>query len=181
MKTDLSKYNNDWYKPGSAIKRLFWFWIQALFFHSKLFPFSGLFKFWLRLFGAKIGKGVVVKPGVTVKYPWKLEIGNYSWIGENAWIDNLDLVKIASHVCISQGAMLECGNHDYSKQTFDLMVAPIHLEDGVWIGAKAFVGPGTICKNHSVLSANSRAPKSLEAYGIYAGNPAVKIKERTIS
>lgn len=82
----------------------------------------------LRLFGARMGKGVVIKPSVNIKYPWNLSIGDYSWIGENVWIDNLTHVAIGSNVCISQGAMLLCGNHDYKRPTFDLMVKPIVIE-----------------------------------------------------
>ena len=181
MKTDLSTYNNDWYNPGSSFKRACWYFIQLLFFRSCIFPFSGLLKLILRTFGAKIGKGVVFKPGVNIKYPWNLEIGVYSWIGEGVWIDNLAKVKIGSHVCISQGAMLECGDHDFRKSTFDLIVNEIIIEDGVWICAQSFVSGGTHCKNHSVLTARSTAPKILEEFGVYRGNPATKIKERIIS
>ena len=96
----------------------------------------------LRMTGASVGAGVVIKPRVTIKYPWKLAVGNHSWIGEQVWIDNLDQVTIGAHVCISQGALLLCGNHDYKKPTFDLITGPIVLEDGVWIGAKASVALG---------------------------------------
>ena len=181
MKTDLSTYNNDWFKPGSSLKRALWYFYQLVFFRSRLFPFSGSLKSILRAFGAKIGKGVVIKPGVNIKYPWNLEIGDHTWIGESVWIDNLAKVKIGSHVCISQGAMLECGDHDYSKSTFDLMVNDIIIEDGVWVCAQAFISGGTHCKSHSVLTARSTAPKALEEYGVYRGNPATKIKERVIS
>ena len=105
MKTDLSKYNNKEYTPGGDFfKRILWYFTNMLFFICPLNLFSGLKVFLLRLYGAKIGKGVVIKPSVNVKYPWKLEIGNYSWIGERVWIDNLNEVKIGNNVCISQGA-----------------------------------------------------------------------------
>jgi putative colanic acid biosynthesis acetyltransferase WcaF len=76
--------------------------------------------------------------------------------------------------------MLLCGNHNYKKTTFDLMVGEITLEDGVWIGAQALVAPGITCHNHSILTAGSIATKNLDAYGIYIGNPAVKVRERNI-
>ncbi len=180
MKTDLSKYNNSWYIPGNALKRALWYIINVLFFINPLNPLSKLKIIWLRLFGAQIGKGVVIKPGVNIKYPWKLAIGDYSWIGEKVWIDNLDQVTIGAHCCLSQGAMLLCGNHNYSLPTFDLMTGPITLEDGVWIGAQSMVTPHTICKSHAVLSVQSVASKVLESYGIYKGNPAKKIKDRLI-
>lgn len=179
-KTDLSKFNNSWYKPGNPLKRLVWFLINAIFFKSLLNPFSGLKVFLLRLFGAKVGKGVVIKPNVNIKYPWKLIIGNYVWIGEEVWIDNLDEVVIGNNVCISQGAMLLCGNHNYKKTSFDLMVKPITLEEGVWVGAKAVVTQGVVCKSHSLLTVASVAIKTLDEYSVYQGNPALKIREREI-
>ncbi len=135
----------------------------------------------LRLFGAQIGKGVVIKPGVNIKYPWKLSIGDYSWIGEKVWIDNLDQVTIGRHCCLSQEAMLLIGNHNYKLPTFDLMVAPITLEDGVWIGARSIVTGGVTCQSHSVLAINSVASLNLHQNGIYRGNPAEKVKERLIA
>ena len=90
----------------------------------------------LRMFGAKMGRGVIIKPSVNIKYPWNLVVGDYTWIGENVWIDNLTQVTMGRNVCISQGAMLLCGNHNYRKTTFDLMIGSITLEDGVWVGAQ---------------------------------------------
>ena len=135
----------------------------------------------LRLFGAKIGKGLVIKPKVNIKYPWFLEIGDHVWIGEEVWIDNLTLVKIESNVCISQGAMLLTGNHNYKKSSFDLITGQITLEDGVWIGAKSVVCPAVTCHSHSVLAVGSIATKDLEPYTIYQGNPAQPIRKRIIS
>ena len=132
----------------------------------------------LRIFGAKIGVGVVLKPGVNIKYPWKLVVGNHVWIGEDVWIDNLDDLVIGNNVCVSQGAMLLCGNHNYKKSTFDLMIGKIRIEDGVWIGAKSTVTQNVICESHSVLSVNSVASSNLESYTIYRGNPAIKVGDR---
>jgi putative colanic acid biosynthesis acetyltransferase WcaF len=181
MKTVLSKYDNSWYKPGkNGIVRLIWFMVNALFLINPLNPSSAIKIFWLKLFGAKIGKGVVIKPSVNIKYPWNLQIDEYAWIGEKVWIDNLSQVKIGANCCLSQGAMLLCGNHNYKVPTFDLIIGDITLEDGVWIGAQAVVCPGIVCGSHSVLAVASVASSNLEAYGIYRGNPAVKIKERKI-
>jgi len=182
MKTSaLNNYNNTWYNPGGGFKRLIWHYVNGLIFKSGLFPFYGIKVSILRLFGAKIGKGVLIKPYVNIKYPWFLEIGDQVWIGEQVWIDNLGTVKIGSHVCISQGAYLLTGNHNYKSVFFDLMVKPITLEDGVWIGAKAVVCPGIICKTHSILSVGSILSSNTEAYGIYRGNPALKIADRIIA
>jgi putative colanic acid biosynthesis acetyltransferase WcaF len=144
------------------------------------FPFMGIKKIWLRLFGAKVGKNVVIKPSVNIKYPWNLEIGNNVWIGEKVWIDNLAKVTIHENVCISQGVMLLTGNHNYKKTTFDLQTGEIILEEGVWIGAQSLVCPGVTCKSHSVLSGSSVLSENTEPYSIYRGNPAVKVKDRII-
>ncbi len=180
IKTDLSKYDNSWYQPGSFIKRTLWFYINVLFFINPLNPSSLVKKILLRLFGAKIEKGVVIKPGVNIKYPWKLIIKENTWIGENVWIDNLDEVVIGKNCCISQGALILCGNHNYKKSTFDLMTGPITLEDGVWIGAQSTVTLNSICKSHAVLATQSVLSGIMEPYSIYQGNPAIKIRSREI-
>lgn len=180
-KIDLSRYDNSWFRTGaSRIKAIAWFFVNACFMSCSWNPFSSFRIRLLRLFGARIGKGVVVKPSVNIKYPWNLTVGDYTWIGENVWIDNLVQVAIGSNVCISQGAMLLCGNHNYKKTTFDLMVGEITIEDGAWIGAKSIVCPGVTMKSHSILSVGSVASSDLDEYCIYKGNPAVKVRERSI-
>ena len=184
MKTDLARYNNEWYKQkisASTFKQVAWFFVNSLLFASSWFPVSSLKIKILKLFGATIGKGVIIKPSVSIKYPWKLYIGDFSWIGERVWIDNLEMVTIGNHVCISQGAFLLTGNHDFSKVSFDLIVKPIVLEDGVWVGAQALVCPGVICGSHSVLTTRSVATKNLEPYKIYQGYPATVVKQRVIN
>ena len=181
MQTDLSKYNNNWYDTGAGkIKRLMWYFTNVLVLMNPLNPSSGIKVLFLKLYGAKIGKGVVIKPSVNIKYPWKLKIGNHTWIGEKVWIDNLEQVTIGNHCCISQGALILIGNHNYKKSTFDLMVNPIIIEDGVWIGAKAIVTGGTVCKSHSVLSAGSICSKDLDSYTIYKSYTLESVKKRII-
>lgn len=179
-RVQLNKYNNSWYQPGNPLKRFLWYFVNVFILKNALNPSSKSRVLALQCFGAKIGKGVIIKPGVSIKYPWKLKIGDYCWIGENVWIDNLDQVTLHNHVCISQGAMLLCGNHNYKKTTFDLMIAPITLEDGAWVGAQAIVSPGVTIKSHAILAVGSIASKDLAPYSIYKGNPATKIKERFI-
>jgi len=180
--TDLSLYNNAWFDEGAGfVKRTMWFIVNALFFINPYNPFSGIKVRLLRLFGAKVGKGVFIKPAVNIKYPWKLEIGNYVWIGERVWIDNLDNVIIGDHCCLSQEAFILIGNHNYKLSTFDLMIAPVVLEEGVWLGAKSIVIGGVTCESHSVLSVQSVASTTLKAFSIYRGNPAIKIKTRVIN
>jgi putative colanic acid biosynthesis acetyltransferase WcaF len=174
MQTDLSRFDNTWYAPGGyPLKRFCWYYTNAWIFRKYWLPFSGVKCSLLKWFGARVGKGVVIKPGVNIKYPWKLVVGDYAWLGEGVWIDNLDRVTIGNNCCLSQGVMLLCGNHDYRSETFDLITKPIVLEEGVWIGAKSVVCPGVKCESHAVLAVGSVATGDLNAYGIYQGNPAV--------
>jgi putative colanic acid biosynthesis acetyltransferase WcaF len=182
LKTQLNKFTNNWYTSGaSKPKILLWYFVNLMFFTSRWLPVSAIKVALLRIFGAQVGRGVVIKPAVNIKYPWRLKIGNHVWIGEQVWIDNLENVEIGDHVCISQGAMLLCGNHNYKKSTFDLMVGKIILEEGTWIGAQTVVCPGVVCKSHAILTVGSVATSELKAYTIYQGNPAKAIKERVIS
>jgi putative colanic acid biosynthesis acetyltransferase WcaF len=147
---------------------------------SPLVPFSGTRRLLLKLFGARIGEGVVVKPGVRVKYPWLLDVGPNSWLGEDAWFDNLARISIGSNVCISQGAYLCTGNHDWTDPAFGLIVRPITIEDSAWIGAKAVLCPGAVVSRCAVVAAGSIVVGRLEAHTVYAGNPAVAIRKRII-
>ena len=181
MKTDLSTFTNDWYKPGSKFKILLWMLVNGFLVRPFWNISSRLKVKILRLFGAKIGTGVIIKPKVNIKYPWKLKVGNHCWIGEEVWIDNLDQVTLEDNVCISQGAFLECGNHNYKKPSFDLIVQPITLKEGSWVGAKSCVAPGVTLKTHAILTMGSIATTDLDAFSIYAGSPAVVQKERKIT
>jgi putative colanic acid biosynthesis acetyltransferase WcaF len=181
QKTDLSAYNNTPYHPGGGmLKQILWYYVNAIFFKSSMFPVYGFKNALLRLFGARLGKGVEIKPCVNIKYPWLLSIGNYVWIGENVWIDNLVMVTVGNNVCISQGALLLTGSHNYKRQAFNLITGSIHIEDGVWIGAKSIVNQGVTVSSHAVLTSGSVATKNLDPYSIYQGNPALKIRDRAI-
>lgn len=161
--------------------RFTWYYINIIFFKSSFFPFNFLKIFLLQLFGCTVGKGVIIKPNINIKYPWKLKLGNHVWIGEMVWIDNLENVTIGNNVCISQGAMLICGSHNYKNQSFDLITKEIIIKEGVWIGAKSIILQGVIAESHAILSAGSVISKNLEKFSIYKGNPALKVSSRTIS
>lgn len=179
MKVDLSRYDNSWYNPGRpSLIRILWYFINLFVFMSPLFPFYSLKRLLLRWFGASVGEGVIVKPRVNIKYPWHVKIGANSWIGEGVWIDSLGAVEIGANCCLSQEVLLLCGNHNFMRETFDLMVGEIVLEDGVWIGARSVVTGNTFCGSHSVLAVQSVSPSRMESFGVYRGNPAEKIKER---
>lgn len=180
-KVDLNSFSGSNFNKGANyITIIIWYFVNALFVRASWNPFMGI-KIWLlRLFGAKIGRGLVIKNNVTIKFPWKLTLGDNVWLGENCWIDNLDHVTIGSNVCISQGALLLTGNHDYTIYNMPYRNAPIRIEDGAWIGAKAVVCPGVTAHENSILTVGSIATKEMEKDGIYQGNPAQKIRERKI-
>lgn len=180
-KVNLSSFSNADYNPGSKGKIILWYLINRVFFNSFMLYPSFVKNTLLRLFGGKVGENVLIKPKVNIKYPWFLEIGDNVWIGENVWIDNLASVKIGDNCCLSQGAMLLTGNHNYKKSTFDLIIGSIVLEEGAWVGAQSTVCPGVTCKSHSILSVGSIATSDLEAYTIYQGNPAKPVRDRIIN
>lgn len=178
---DLANYRVTGYTPGAGrLKQLIWYFVNALVFNTDLFPVYGLKRWLLAAFGARIGLGVVIKPRVNIKYPWRLSIDAHSWIGEGAWIDNLADVSIGSNVCVSQDAYLLTGNHDYKSVQFTLITRPIILADGAWVGARAVVCPGVVMARNSVLTVGSVLTTSTETNGIYAGIPAQWVKERVL-
>ena len=171
--------NPDFNRGASRWQELLWMIASALFFRHSLAVWNGGKVWLLRRFGARVGQGVRIKPSVHIKFPWKLRIGDHIWIGEKVWIDNLAEVTIGDHVCISQEAYLLTGNHNYKKPTFDLLTQPITLKTGSWIGARAVVCPGVTVGESAILTVGSVATKDLEANGIYQGNPAKCIRNRT--
>ena len=178
--TDLSSYNCGRFDRGAGVvKEGLWLVASWLLFRLCPFSFSGLKRIVLRFFGAKIGQGVVIKPQVKVTFPWKLEVGDFVWLGEECWLLNLEKIVIKSNVCVSQRAFLCTGSHNYKLPTFDLITKPIVLEEGAWIGAGAWVGPGVNVGGEAVLTASSVATRNLEANSIYQGNPAVLVRKRT--
>lgn len=181
-KTQLKKaFHSKTYVIGaSKLKIILWYIINMLFIKSGLIPYSNIIVSILRLFGAEIGIDVRIKPCIDIKYPWKLKLGDHSWLAD-CYIENLEKVSIGKNVCVSQKAMLLTGNHNFRSPSFDLITSPIILEDGVWIGAKAIVCPGITVQSHAVLTVASVATKDMEGYFIYQGNPAVRTKARIIA
>lgn len=177
----LDRYTTVTYNPGAPLwKQLLWFFLGSPLLATRFIPMSGFKVFLLRAFGAQIGKGVRVKTGLRVKFPWRLMVGDYAWLGEDVWIDNLAEVIIGVHACISQGVYLCTGNHDWNHPDFKLIVAPIHIEESCWIAAKSVIGPGVTVGKGAVLVLGGVAGKSLEPMTVYAGNPAKPIKQRKL-
>jgi putative colanic acid biosynthesis acetyltransferase WcaF len=178
----LSLYSpGDFDRGASKLKEAFWLLISLVLFRLCPFSLSALKRAVLRAFGARVGAGVIIKPQVKITFPWKLEIGNNVWLGEESWLLNLERLIIGNNVCISQRAFLCTGNHNHRVATFNLIVKPIVVEDGAWLGAGCWVAPGITIGTHAVLTAGSVATGSLEPWGIYQGNPAIFLKERKLS
>jgi len=162
----------------SKIKEICWYLIKMLFFLSS-FPFPNGFKTSvLRWFGAKVGSGVIIKPRVNIHMPWKLNLGDNVWIGEEVFILNFESTFIGNNVCISQRAFICGGNHDYLDPTMPYRNGPIMLKDGCWVGASSFIGPNVTIGTDTIVTAGSVVTRSLEANGIYRGNPSAFIKAR---
>lgn len=177
----LGRYDNGWYKPGrSNLWRALWLFFGLPLFRCSLLPFSRLRVGLLRLFGAKVGRGVVIHSEVVVKYPWHLVVGDHCWIGERVWIDNLTSVRLGSNVCISQGAYLCTGNHDWSDPSFGLRVEPIQLFDGSWAGARSTLLPGTVLSVGAIAAAGCVLAGTVPAFEIFGGNPAKFLRKRQI-
>ncbi len=180
-KTDLSTFSNaDFDKGAGKAKIMLWYFVNAFIVRAAWNPFMSMKVFLLRLFGARIGKGMIIKNEVRIKSPWFLTCGDNVWLGENCWIDNLAPVTIGNNVCISQGALIITGNHDYTSTDFAYRNAPVTIEDGAWIGARSVVAPGVCMHEHSILTVGSIATTDLMAYGIYKGNPATLSRHRKI-
>jgi putative colanic acid biosynthesis acetyltransferase WcaF len=175
----LDRYTKGDYHPGANICiRVLWYFLGSPLLRWELIPFSWIRVVVLRVFGARIGRGVRIKPGVRIKHPWRFELGDFSWLGEKAWIDNIAPVSIGAHCCISQNAYLCTGNHDWRSDSFDLLAAGINVGSHSWIAANAVVGPGVTVGEGAVLLLGSVASGDLESWQLYRGNPAMPLGPR---
>ncbi|MHB8644066.1 MAG: WcaF family extracellular polysaccharide biosynthesis acetyltransferase [Gaiellaceae bacterium] len=178
---DLTLTSNRGYTHARSVPvRLLWLAADALVMRNPLVLSYALKRALLRLFGARVGRNVIVKQSVQIKCPWHLTIGDNAWIGEHTWIDNFVDVRIGANACISQGAYLCTGNHDWSDPGMGRVVEPVVVEDGAWVGAFARVAPGVVVGREAVVTLGSVLVTNAEPGGIYAGNPAQRIRERTI-
>jgi putative colanic acid biosynthesis acetyltransferase WcaF len=165
------------YSSSEMIRRVLWNIVQPLFRFSPR-PFFGWRRFLLRCFGAKIGRTVHVYPSATIYFPWNLEAGDESAIGEHAFIYNLGRLTLGSRVTISHRAHLCAGTHDHTKPDFPLLRLPIVIRSDAWICADAFVGPGVTVGEGAIVGARAVAMKDVEAGSIVVGNPARESKKR---
>ncbi len=180
-RVDLTQTSRRGYHPGrSYVYRALWLIIEALILLNPILTSYSLKRWILRRFGAKVGIGVLIKPSVHVKYPWHLEIGDNAWIGERAWIDNFVRVQIGANAVVSQGAYLCTGNHDWSDPGMGLMVKPVTVEDGAWVGAFARIAHGVTVGRAAIVTLGSVLLQDAEESGVYTGNPAVRVRQRTV-
>lgn len=178
---DLSRPDNTELIRGAPLWfEALWYCIALPLVRSHLITSSWFRCRLLRLFGAKIGKGICVKPGLRVKFPWYLEIGDHAWLGEDLWIDNLAPVKIEDHCCLSQGAYLCTGNHDWSTVNMRLIRRNIICKRGSWVGAKAILGPGVVVGAGAAICTGAVVTKSVPDMEIHAGNPAQFVRHRQL-
>jgi putative colanic acid biosynthesis acetyltransferase WcaF len=170
---DLEHFGNAEYRPGRGrIVRTIWYAVSVLIFESGWLPISAPKRWLLRWFGARIGRGLVIKPHVRIKYPWRFAVGDHCWIGQEVWIDNLDDVRLGDHVCVSQRTYLCTGSHDYRQRGFNLVARPIHVENGAWLGAQSLILGGVTVRANAIVAAGSVVSKDVAEAEIVAGNPA---------
>lgn len=166
------------FRGGHVIKVQLWWAVQATLF--KLSP--QIAYRWraalLRLFGAHIGKGVIIRPSVTITYPWKLTLGDYSWVGDDAVLYTLGPISVGANSVISQKSYLCTGSHDYASAHFNITAAPIVIGEKCWLATDVFVAPGVSIGDGTVVGARSSVFTSLQANMICRGSPAVAIRQR---
>ena len=177
QRLDLFNLPGNFRGHSAIIVQLWWLVQSTLFAWSPQFMF-GWRRFLLRLFGAKIGKKVLIRASVHVTYPWKLSIGDYSWIGDDVELYTLGNIEIGAHVVISQRSYLCTGSHDFTKPTFDISAKPIVVQDQAWVASDVFIAPGVTIGFGCVVGARSTVLHDLPPGKICFGNPAVPTKER---
>jgi putative colanic acid biosynthesis acetyltransferase WcaF len=181
----MTRVRHDLFDPSQGLDRgrpklveVMWYGLKCVLFLTACpFP-SALKRSVLRCFGARIGRGVVIKPRVNIHFPWKLSVGDYAWIGEEVCILNFEPVSIGAHCCVSQRAFLCTGNHDYRQPSMPYRNRPVVVEDGAWIGAQTFVAPGVTIGSEAVVAAGSVVTHDQPAGMVCAGNPSIPVKKR---
>ena len=169
----------NWHPGASFWVRTCWFCLGSPLISSRWLPGSAWRVQLLRLFGARIGGDCRLKPGLRVKFPWRLQVGQACWLAEDAWLDNLALITIGDRVCLSQGVYLCTGNHNYRSSGFDLLLGPINICDDSWIAARAVLAPGTVIGAGAVVALGAVVSGTVISGTIVRGNPAVLVGRRS--
>lgn len=163
-------------RPGWFVQ--LWWLTQGTFFRLSPQVAYGFRRLLLRAFGAKVGKGAIIRPSVVVTYPWKVEIGDYAWIGDDAVLYSLGEIRIGAHSVVSQKSYLCAGDHDYRLPDFPIRARPIEIGSEVWVGADVFVGPGVSIGDRTVVGARSSVFRDLPSGFLCLGSPCVPVKPR---
>ncbi|MGJ3245811.1 MAG: hormogonium polysaccharide biosynthesis acetyltransferase HpsU [Elainellaceae cyanobacterium] len=178
---DLSRYDQSWFNRGrSGWIVLLWWLVQAIAFPLTPHPSSGVRIALLRLFGAQIGHHVIIRPTARFTFPWKVKIGDYSWIGDDVVFYSLEQIHIGQHSIISQKCYLCTGSHDIHDPAFNLKVAPITIGNGVWIATDCFLGPGVHIGSNAVIGARSSVFSSMPDQQVCWGSPCRPRYQRTV-
>lgn len=164
----------------SRLVEALWVLTRCFFFTTSLPWPNGAKRRLLRLFGAKVGAGVVIRPGVYVHFPWKLAVGNHCWIGDSCRLLNIAPITFEDHVALAHEVYLAAGGHDVRSATMAAKHAPIHVKSGSWIASRAFVGPGVTVHERTVVGAAAVVMRDVGPDVIVAGNPARVIGPRVI-
>ncbi len=178
---------NDKFDPRNGFDRgcgliafMLWHLVKAIVFMSSI-PYPVRLKvLLLRLFGARVGRGVVIRPRVNIHLPWRLTVGNYCWIGEDTGILNMAPVVLKDNVAIAHRVYIATGNHNFKDSKMSYLNAPTTIERGVWIASCVFVGPGVVVGEHCVLCAAAVVTRSTEPWAIMRGNPAQRVGTRVL-
>ena len=179
MKQQLNKFKlPKGFRGRNAFAVQLWWIVQGTIFRCSPQFMYGFRRFILKLFGAKIGKDVIIRPTVRITYPWKVSIGDFSWIGDDVVLYSLGEIKIGNNVVISQKTYLCTGSHDYSKITFPIFAEKIIIKDECWLATDVFVAPGITIEKGTVIGSRSSVYKNIPANKVCAGNPAKIIRER---
>ncbi len=166
------------FRGGNPLKVQLWWAVQATLFQWSP-QIAYRWRAWLlKRFGATIGKNVVIRPSVTITYPWKLTLGDYAWVGDDAVLYNLAPITIGANAVVSQKSYLCTGSHDYLSDHFDIYAEPIVIGEKCWLATDVFVAPGVTVGNNTVVGARSSVFKSLPENKICRGNPAQVIRAR---
>lgn len=169
------------FRGKSKITVQLWWLVQALFFSTTPQFMYGWRRFLLKCFGAKIGKNVIIRPSAKFTYPWKVKIGDYSWIGDDVVLYSLGEIEIGAHTVVSQKSYLCTGSHDYTKNDFPIYSKKIIIEDECWLATDVFVSPGVTIGRGTVVGARSTVIKDLNSNSVYVGSPVKFIKNRKIA
>ncbi len=169
------------FRAKNAVTVQMWWIVQGTLFACSPQFLYGWRRFLLCLFGAKIGKNVIIRPSVKVTYPWKLTIGDHSWIGDDVDLYTLGEIEIGKNAVISQKSYLCTASHDYKKESFDIYAQKIIIEDEAWIATDVFIAPGITVGKGAVIGARSTVLNDMPAGMICAGYPAKPIKTRIVT